>query len=237
MRGRIVSVIGERVPLELLTHRPLSPAQLAEIQVLLSSRSIANFAFTFCHLVYWVAFGRTQRDASQDSKDDGALGTKDCVECEETDKNPPPNYSNNRTGVVGTPQPRVREDVSKEQRDLNQGHESLKKENSPFTPEEPYLPSQVDPKAPENIFKEELMRLRGAEGSTTSLVGGGLSRVVRRYGVLQHPSEAEPIGEAPALESCEELLVPLNTCRKRLKVLAAAEAAYQEVMEKIKVCF
>ncbi|CDI85673.1 hypothetical protein, conserved [Eimeria praecox] len=237
MRGRIMSIIGERVPLELLTHRPLSPAQLAEIQVLLSSRSIANFAFTFCHLVHWVAFGQTQPDAPQDSKDDEAHGTKECVERQEADNDPAPNSSTPPNEAIPETEPTtVKEDSwpYEEVIGSNKGQESFKKESPDLMVEEPQSQTLVQPDSPGNILKQELMHLRGAEGSSGSLVGGSFSRVVRRYGVLQHPSEAKPIGEAHGQSSYEEFHAPLNTCRKRLKVLAAAEAAYHDVMDKIK---
>ncbi|CDJ32973.1 uncharacterized protein EMH_0076340 [Eimeria mitis] len=212
MRGRIVSVIGERLPLDLLTHRPLSPAQLAEIQVLLSSKSIASFAFTFCHLVHWVAFGQTQRDASEGNEDDRAHSTNECVECQETDGHSP-NFPGSQTVLLGAAKAATLKDRSgsSEETCWNKGQEQARKEKTPFTAEEPHPPTQVDPNSPESILKEELMRLRGAEGSGGSLIFGSSTRLLRRYGVLEHPSETEPSGEAHAVESCEELLCSENS--------------------------
>lgn len=231
-----MSVIGERVPLELLTHRPLSPAQLAEIQVFLSSGPVANFAFTFCHLVHWVAFGQTQRDATQDSFDGRAVDIQGYV-----DSYCSPNSSTAETVVTVAPQApdsRQRSGQSEKQAVLNQVQHSLKGVKPPFAAEARCSPPDVDPNSAENILREEFLRLRRAEPSSSLLEGGNSSssRVIRRCGVLQRSSQREPTGGVYAVETCEELDTPLNTCRKRMKVLAAAEAAYQDVMSKIKVC-
>lgn len=72
MRGRICSVIEERIPLELLTRRSLPPPQVAEIQVVLCSKAVAVLAFVFCHLLHWVAFGQTQQDRPHKKADSEA---------------------------------------------------------------------------------------------------------------------------------------------------------------------
>lgn len=241
MKERITSVIGESLLLELLTHRPLSAAQVAEIQVLLASKSVARFAFAFCHLVHWVAFGQTQPDAAEDTE---------TLECDPqkagVESSSPSDCAHGGVEFVSAADIKKPHDLARgSSAGLRQKKDGLD-ENQEVREEEvqavnavakTHPVAKLNTENPNYIFREELLRLRGGSANLSSLFGGGFTAADRRYGVLQQASGPALTSESNNLEEYEDLQIPLNTCRRRLRALAAAEIAYRDVMEKIKVCF
>ncbi|CDJ64888.1 hypothetical protein, conserved [Eimeria necatrix] len=241
MKERITSVIGESLLLELLTHRPLSAAQVAEIQVLLASKSVARFAFAFCHLVHWVAFGQTQPDAAEDTE---------TLECDPqkagVESSSPSDCAHGGVEFVSAADIKKPHDLARgSSAGLRQKKDGLD-ENQEVREEEvqavnavakTHPVAKLNTENPNYIFREELLRLRGGSANLSSLFGGGFTAADRRYGVLQQASGVALTSESNNLEEYEDLQIPLNTCRRRLRALAAAEIAYRDVMEKIKVCF
>ena len=238
------SVIGERVPLELLTHRPVSPPQLAEIQVLLSSRAVVSFAFIFCHLVHWVAFGQTRRDRSHNSQPT----VIDECQCTTTSDSTPAT-----AGIIGANHPATTElgnsdvamdslrnsrfGLSRELRVLKRGQELLRKGMTALAAKQGTTASEeVARSSPEKLLKDELLRLRGrgADRMNNPASGGETIRA-NGAGLFQGVTEQWTGGGVQDLEDCGGLEIPLDTCARRLKALAMAETAYKQITEKIKV--
>lgn len=232
MKNRICSVVAERIPLELLTRRPLSPLQLAEVQVVLSSTSVAVLAFTFCHLLHWVAFGQTQQDPPSDA------ATAD------------PNYSSSKHASAGTLasslpacletktplEPRAQQNVqvksrqaqgslpgssqllSREDKILHQGEKILTRGIAALTQHEEATAAGIPMQQyPESVVTNTLRRLRSA------------SRISQAFAQRGADDSRHAIGE------CAGIHVPLKAPEERLKALAIAEATYKQITEKIKV--
>lgn len=238
MKTRICSVIGERIPLELLTRRALTNEQVAEIQVLLSSKSVSVFAFTFCHLLHWMCFGQTQKDENETA---GAVD-KNILSCSLLkDKRP---NSASTTPSIQCPAgshdnfqlPELDSSyisLAHEQRILKSGQHFIHKRAVMLAPAAP-APRQAESTDPVRLLKEELVRLGEASANKKSAFKFMFreSREEQR-GIIHNESEWE--FDNLFLEKAGELQVPLSSCYRRLKALAVAETVYKVVTKKIKV--
>lgn len=217
-------MIGERIPLELLSRRPLTPPQLAEIQVVLSSRPVATLAFAFCHLLHWVTFGQTRRDRPEDRTASDAGGcscttaTGSILATSVTTV--PASASIQQNALVQAFQKMNNSQMvlSREERILHRGQEILRRGMAALAAEQRSPASkQVVPQVPEGL-EEEMHRLRG------------------QFGVLQSALQSHSDCAIRAAEDFDRFEVPLDTLERRLKALAVAETAYKITVEKIKVC-
>ncbi|KAL8441975.1 hypothetical protein Emag_006752 [Eimeria magna] len=250
MQKRICLMIGERIPLELLTRHAISPPQLAEIQVLLYSKPVAILAFAFCHLLHWLSFGQTSRDRPQFTAladlNGGSSNTtgsrtlasasafssgdqvKASLEAHEQDSQ-----------VKGRPgRPNLRSSSAadlREQKLLSRGQEILDKGAEPY--QRSTSARCLGPQGPEKQLAKNLLHFSKQKFSECDSLGSRSWSSDSRPAPPQSDGEVNAPEHQRASQDLGELEIPLNSCDRRLKALALAEILYKQIVRKIRTTF
>ncbi|XP_026190387.1 uncharacterized protein LOC34623468 [Cyclospora cayetanensis] len=244
MKGRISSLVGERIPLEILTHRSLKPAQLAEIQVLLTSKSVVNLAFAFCHLVHWVTFGQTRPDRAEGSratwKEDTSYAPafNDSTVCTSNSAAMPP--AGGLSGVSKKLEKNLKfgSGLFREQKVLEKG-QSIPRRAMPAVSANHRISTHKKAflQGPKQFLRDELRRLRRECSTREKEFGRGITNIANGNNAVQTvPAKAVRRG-MEGEDDCGGLKIPLDSCTRRLKALAVAENAYKQTTEHIKSTF
>ncbi|KAL8271282.1 hypothetical protein Esti_004797 [Eimeria stiedai] len=250
MQKRICSMIGERIPLELLTRHALSPSQLAKIQVVLYSKPVAILAFSFCHLLHWLSFGQTQRDKLRSTASAGLEDRFSDIASSPTAESTSAFFSEDR--MEACPETHQQDSQVKggsgrlcvrslsavdlrEQKLLSRGQEILAKGAAPYQRSTPAKRSVSQD--PEKRLAESLLRF------STQKLGECNSVESRSPSLYSGPASPQSDWQVNAPEEeCSPhdlggLEVPLNSSERRLKTLALAETLYKQIVRKIKTAF
>ncbi|KAL8449156.1 hypothetical protein Emed_003307 [Eimeria media] len=251
MQKRICSMIGERIPLELLTRHAIAPPQLAEIQVVLQSKPVATLAFAFCHLLHWLSFGQTRRDSPRSTASAGSNGSSSEIAssptlastsaCSSEDRMKASSEAHQQESQVkGGPRRSYMRCSSavdlRDQKLLSRGQALFEKGAEPY--QRATSAKRFDSQSPEKRLAENLLHFSKQKLSECNFMGSGASSLDSRPASPQSDEEVNNASEGQgSSQDHGGLEVPLNSFDRRLKALALAETLYKQIVKKIKTTF